>query len=188
MSTSQNLLAWQNRLIEDFERVSGIDWRWENESSQFEVFPYGSFSGPHAVEEVGRDYVTYLHPNPGEAFPKTIGRRLGLVVARVISRNQTATDKAWVFLERIRMAFKHPEIIEAWTQIGMSLARTSQIRLVDAIGSNDRMESIATMDMTMNLLPDALVGEIDLGTLEHVEVSSQGLPKNMEPEVIPPLP
>lgn len=187
MSTSTNLLAWQNQLITNFEAAAGIRFAWENETSAWEAFPRGEFSGPFGVQEVGRDYIQFQHPAPGQAFPKTVGRRTGMVLCRVFSRNQTATDKAWVYLERVRMALKHPDVIDAWNLIGMSLAYTSDIRLADAKGTSDRMESIGTMEITLNLLPDALLGDVDVGTIEHVGVSSTGLPTNMD-EVIPPLP
>lgn len=185
MSTADNLLAWQNAIKASAAAATSIPWYWENEKSGSRPDQHGILSGPDGVEAIGQDWVEYETSSPGMAVPLVKGYRVMQIGARVVSRTQTAGKKAWVYLERFRMALRRPQLHDTWNAIGMSLAYRSGIRLSDAKGSNDRMHSIASMTLTLNILPDTLTGGEDLGTIEHVQVSSTGLNPDVEDVIIP---
>lgn len=183
MAVSNNLATWQNALVSTFEAATGIKWYWENEAAGHRLFPYGIFSGPDAVNSVGVDWVQYNKTTPGMAVPEVIGFRTVNIGARVITISQTPGQKAYVFLETARMALYRPQRSDTWSQIGMSLASASSIRLMDAKQDN-RMESIASLTLGLNIKPDTLIGGVDLGIIEHVQISSTGFPTNLTNEII----
>lgn len=172
MTASDNYAAWQTALMTWAETATGLKSQWENERQSQNVLPaFVRFSGPHQVQELGPDYLTWDFSAPHSAVAGVTGVRIMMILVKVISRKQSARDKAGTYLERARMALVLPSTQAALNAAGLAVADRSPIRIFDTAGQNDRMESVAVFELRLNVAPDALLGT-DEGTIEHVEMTS----------------
>lgn len=187
MGIDSNYLAWQNALISWAEAATGLSADWINERQKQQTLPaYVTLDGPNSIEEVGPDYLTYDMSTPNSALPLPTGVRTLTVTVKVTSRSQKAIEKAGVYLERARMALVLPATQDAFNAAGISVADRSMIRLQDGTGNNDRVESRAAFVLTLNAVPDALTGGLDLGVVRQVAVTSTGFTPNLVAENMPP--
>lgn len=185
---------WETALKNWAIAATGLVWVWENEPRQHMIHPYGILSGPHTSDTVGVDWIhqtqTEVSSGVFTVQPQPRGVRVATYKARVITRSQSSDLKAGRYLELARMALRLPEVKAAWVAVEMSLAKASTIQIFDAPGINDRVESIASLTLTVNQVPHDVPAGADQGWLERVQVSSSltplGTPPNLNEEFIPP--
>jgi hypothetical protein len=186
----------QAALLSWLVNSTGLVWVWEDEPRGhiLRTPAYGVLSGPHSVTPRGQDWLVNVtvEVSPGEFIvePHPRGIEIATYKARVISSDQSADTKASKYLRMARMALRLPVVKDAWFAAGMSLATSGQVQLFPAPSLNDRMDSIASMQFTVNQMVDDAVDGDDRGFVEHFGVSSSltplGVPPNLVGELIPP--
>lgn len=144
--------------------TGGLQAVWEEEPRQHMIPPYAILSGPDNITPVGMDWVKWTDGKAEVQAPRT-----GVVSVRIISHIQTpANSRAGWLIELLRMSFALPDVPEALNAVGLAIAGTGDVRQVTYVGSTQRAESIATLDLYLNWVPDALAPATDYGFIRSV--------------------
>lgn len=171
---------------------TGLYWLWENEPRPHVVHPFGILSGPD-VDMVAPDWIADVtqETSPGvfESLPQPIGVRVGTYGIRVVTRDQSPDAQAGRYLELARMSLMLPQVRQSFQVAGMTVSSVGPIRRFDATHEN-RVQSVAAMDLVLNLIPRDVGPGPDQGYIATVGVTSDlrplPTPPNIEDEPIGP--
>jgi hypothetical protein len=185
-----SLLPYQQALQDWAQEWTGLRIVWDDEPRPDvrggAALTYGILDGPLSLESAGTPDIELVQVDPGTAYPRPRGRKVCVFSLRVVSQSQRASLKAATYLNRAEMALWLPQTSKAFNLVGMSFARTEYgPPMKVASPQTDRHDSVQTMLITVNILLDSLMGALDAGSIETVQVSSTGLHPPFDEETFP---
>lgn len=151
-----------------------VAWMNDERPMQLKLPARVELDGPHSVDQVGEDWVTYaesIGAEPaipdGDMIPTVNGNRLFTVTIRVVSRQQSRNGNALVLVERLRSSLKKPSTLARFQAANLAIVRMSKVAEYDQ-EFDQRVESIHAVELRMGTTvqdSDSTAGRIKAFTL-----------------------